>query len=153
MGNNIDRFYKDGKILWENLPIKCTHVGFNGKGEVFAFYGKPEPIEKPHTKGYEFLFLGTIDQNCEDGLRFHNRILMRTLVERPNANTLTGDFKYPIDSKIKHLKTNGVYTVTGYGKLEHNAKDAYAYKSDETGVVWFRDKDEVEDGRFVSVEV
>jgi len=58
---------------------------------------------------------------------------------------------FPFESLIRHKKTGGVYEVRitpDVGRLEATNTPAYAYRSLDSGLVWFRSQEEIEDGRF-----
>lgn len=56
--------------------------------------------------------------------------------------------KFPIGSKLKHLKTGGYYQIVGLAKIEATLQMAYVYESLQTNDYWIRPQIEMEDGRF-----
>jgi hypothetical protein len=56
--------------------------------------------------------------------------------------------KFPIGSRLKHLKTGGYYRIAGLAKIEATLEMAYVYESLQTHDYWVRPQAEMEDGRF-----
>lgn len=48
-----------------------------------------------------------------------------------------------------HLKTAGEYTIEDKGQWVGNCVECYSYRSNTSGLLWFRTAEEMEDGRFV----
>ena len=48
-----------------------------------------------------------------------------------------------------HLKSQGLYLILGYGKLESTLEEMVIYRSLTTSEIWIRPRLEFEDGRFI----
>lgn len=55
-------------------------------------------------------------------------------------------------SKLKHLKTGGLYKVILLANIEATLEPAYVYESMQTHDFWIRPQAEMEDGRFELVD-
>ncbi len=51
-------------------------------------------------------------------------------------------------SKLKHIKTGGLYKVVLLANIEATLEPAYVYESMQSHDFWIRPKTEMEDGRF-----
>ena len=56
-------------------------------------------------------------------------------------------------SKLRHVKTGGLYKVVLLANVEANLEPAYVYESLQSHDFWIRPKAEVEDGRFELVSI
>ncbi|QWE11074.1 hypothetical protein [Polynucleobacter sp. es-EL-1] len=55
-------------------------------------------------------------------------------------------------SKLKHLKTGGLYKIVLLANIEATLEPSYVYESMQTHDFWIRPKAEMEDGRFELVD-
>lgn len=51
-------------------------------------------------------------------------------------------------SKLRHIKSGGVYKVVLLANIEATLEPAYVYESLQSHDFWIRPKSEMEDGRF-----
>jgi hypothetical protein len=77
-------------------------------------------------------------------------------VEVPHENRRVNipSFMFGVGQCIRHKKSGGLYTVImgpDVARLEATNTPAYFYQSLDTGLVWARCRDEIEDGRFEEV--
>ena len=64
---------------------------------------------------------------------------------------MSTNFLFPAESFIFHKKTGGTYEILitpDVGRLEATNTPAYAYRCIVSKLVWFRERAEMEDGRF-----
>lgn len=79
----------------------------------------------------------------------NDEVLKETLKDTPPM--------FPRGSFIKHVKTQGLYTVMidpSYARIEATLDPAYGYvgSNHNTATLWIRSQHEMEDGRFELVE-
>lgn len=55
-------------------------------------------------------------------------------------------------SKLRHIKTGGLYKVVLLANIEANLEPAYVYESMQSNDFWIRSKAEMEDGRFELID-
>ena len=55
-------------------------------------------------------------------------------------------------SKLRHIKTGGLYKVLLLANIEANLEPAYVYESLQSHDFWIRPKAEMEDGRFELID-
>jgi hypothetical protein len=58
---------------------------------------------------------------------------------------------FEIGTTVEHRKTGGHYIIESIGLIEATGTVAYGYRSKSTGMLWFRPRTEMEDGRFFQI--
>ena len=61
--------------------------------------------------------------------------------------------KFQAGDRLQHLKTGGFYRVLCLAKIEVSLEEAYVYEALINGSHWIRPQIEMEDGRFIKVNL
>jgi hypothetical protein len=95
-----------------------------------------------------------LPQAQADEIRHRFNTALGTEIPHENRRLATPAFMFPVGRCIRHKKSGGLYTVMvgpDVARLEATNTPAYFYRSVDTGLVWARCQDEIEDGRFEEV--